>query len=154
MQDHSITDKKAARFRGGNEAVFTRVETRPAKCPPTPDKFPSDENPFENPVAKGTPEREHRAVLELLLETALGLGTIGPVWLGMPTPEMVGPLLALRPVLAARVQVHLETVHAEAAAMIRERVAAVSAVADALVAARSLTGAKITELVARLPPGS
>ena len=92
--------------------------------------------------------------LSVALETALGLGSIGPVWLGLPTSESVGPMLALRPALAARVQAHLEAVHVEAAAMIRERVAAVSAVADALVAARSLTGAEIAELVARHPPGS
>ena len=90
--------------------------------------------------------------LSVALETALGLGSIGPVWLGMPTSDSVGPLLALRPALAARVQAHLEAVHTEAAAMIRERMAAVSAVADALVEARSLTGAEIAELVARHPP--
>ena len=38
--------------------------------------------------------------------------------------------------------------------MIRDHVAAVSAVADALVTARSLTGAEIAELVARHPPGT
>ena len=92
--------------------------------------------------------------LSVALETALGLGIIGPVWLGLPTSESVGPMLALRPALAARVQAHLEEVHAEAAAMIRDRVAAVTAVADALVAARSLTGAEIAELVARHPAGS
>ena len=92
--------------------------------------------------------------LSVAMETALGLGSIGPVWLGMPTPESVGPLLALRPKLAAHVQAHLEAIHAEAATLIRERLAAVSAVADALLVARSLTGAEIAELVARHPPGS
>ena len=90
--------------------------------------------------------------LSVALETALGLGSIGPVWMGLPNAESVGPMLALRPALTARVQAHLEAVHAEAAAMVREHVAAVSAVADALVAARSLTGAEIVELVARHPP--
>ena len=77
--------------------------------------------------------------LSVAMETALGLGSIGPVWLGMPTPESVGPLLALRPKLAAHVQAHLEAIHAEAATLIRERLAAVSAVADALLVARSLS---------------
>ena len=92
--------------------------------------------------------------LSVALETALGLGTIGPVWMGLPTSESVGPMLALRPALAARVQAYLEAVHAEAAAMIRDRVAAVSAVADALVEARSLTGAEVAELVASHPPAT
>ena len=92
--------------------------------------------------------------LSVALETALGLGSIGPLWMGLPNSESVGPMLALRPALAARVQAHLEAVHAEAAGMIRDHVAAVSAVADALVTARSLTGAEIAELVARHPPGT
>ena len=85
--------------------------------------------------------------LAVALETALGLGTFGPMWQGLPTPETVGTLLALRPALAARVQVYLETVHAEAVALVRNHRDAVSAVADALVALRSLTGPEIEALV-------
>ena len=71
-------------------------------------------------------------------------------------PEFWDNLVGDHPdgLLHARVQAHLEAVHAEAAGMIRDHVAAVSAVADALVTARSLTGAEIAELVARHPPGT
>ena len=69
------------------------------------------------------------------------------MWQGLPTPETVGTLLALRPALAARVQAYLETVHAEAVALIRNYCDAVSAVADALVVLRSLTGPEIEALV-------
>ena len=86
------------------------------------------------------------------LETALGLGAYGPMWQGMPTPDTVGALLTIRPALAARVQAHLEEMHAGAVTLVRDHLAAVSAVADALVAARFLTGAEIAELVARHPP--
>ena len=86
--------------------------------------------------------------LAVALETALGLGTFGPMWQGQPTPDTVGTLLALRPALAARVQAYLEAVHGEAVGLVRRHHDAVSAVADALVAMRSLTGSEIEALVA------
>ena len=61
-----MTDKKAARLRVGNDAVFTRVGARSARVTPTPDQFPSDEIPFETPAAKGALERENRTDAELL----------------------------------------------------------------------------------------
>ena len=82
------------------------------------------------------------------LETALGLGTFGPMWQGLPTPDTVGMLLALRPALAARVQAYLELAYAEAVGLARNFRDAISAVADALVEMRSLTGMEIEALVA------
>ena len=61
-----MTDKKAAPLVVGNDGVFTRVGTRAAHSPPTPDQFPSDEIPFESPAAKGAVEREHRSAAALL----------------------------------------------------------------------------------------
>ena len=61
-----MTDKKAARFRVGNDAVFTRVGTRSAWVVPTPDQFPSDEVPYEIPTIKGFLERQYRTDAELL----------------------------------------------------------------------------------------
>ena len=86
------------------------------------------------------------------LETALGLGASGPMWHGLPTPDTLGTLLALRPALAARVQGYLEAVYAEAVDLVRLHRGAVSAVADALVAMRSLTGPEIEALVAAHRP--
>ncbi len=82
------------------------------------------------------------------IETALGLGSFGPLWQGLPTPDTVGTLLAIRPALAKRVQANLEAVYAEAVDLIRSNREAVSAVAEALIAMRSLTGAEIEALVA------
>ena len=90
--------------------------------------------------------------LAVALETALGLGTFGPMWQGMPTPETVGTLLALRPALAARIQAYLESVYAEAIGLVRNSRDAISAVADALVEMRSLTGSEIEALVAAHRP--
>lgn len=86
------------------------------------------------------------------LEVALGLGAFGPMWLGSPTPDTVGTYLTLRPTLAAKVQAYLEAVHVEAVELIRDRRGAVSAVADALVEMRSLTGEEIEALVAAHGP--
>ncbi len=86
------------------------------------------------------------------LETALGLGACGPVWQALPTPDTVGEMLVARPALARRVQAHLEEIHSAAAALVRKHSFAVSAVADALIAARYLTGAEVAALVARHPP--
>jgi cell division protease FtsH len=86
--------------------------------------------------------------LAVALETSLGLGTFGPMWQGQPTPDTVGTLLALRPALAARVQAYLEAVHGEAVELVRRHHKAVSAVADVLVAMRSLTGSEVEALVA------
>lgn len=89
------------------------------------------------------------------IETALGLGVSGPLWQGQPTPDTVGTLLALRPALAARAQAYLEAVYTEAVALVRLHRGAVSAVADALGAMRSLTGPQIEVLVAaHRPDGS
>ena len=82
------------------------------------------------------------------LETALGLGSFGPMWQGLPTPDTVGTLLALRPVLAARVQAYLESAYAEAVGLVQTFRDAICAVADALVEMRSLTGSEIEALVA------
>jgi ATP-dependent Zn protease len=84
-------------------------------------------------------------------ETALGLGSIGPMWLGMPTASSVGLMLAHRPPLAATVQDHLEAVHADAVALVREHLGAVTAVADRLLIDRMLTGDEIASLVAAHP---
>ena len=86
------------------------------------------------------------------LETALGLGTFGPMWQGLPTPDTVGTLLAIRPALAVRIQAYLEAAYSEAVGLVRSYQDAVVAVADTLVEMRSLTGSEIEALVTARRP--
>ena len=85
--------------------------------------------------------------LATAMETALGLGDGGLVWSGVPTPETIGMMLAYRPQLAARVATYLDGVYQGAVALVRGNEGAVLAVMEALIAARSLTGAEVIRLV-------
>ncbi len=81
------------------------------------------------------------------METALGLGNGGLLWTGVPTPETIGMTLVHRPQLAVRVATYLDDVYEKAVALVREHKPAVLAVMEALIAARSLTGAEVAKLV-------
>ena len=89
--------------------------------------------------------------LATAMETALGLGNGGLLWTGVPTPETIGMTLVHRPQLAARVATYLDAVYQEAVALVRGHEGAVLAVVEALIVARSLTGAEVGRLVAAHP---
>jgi ATP-dependent Zn protease len=93
-------------------------------------------------------------VLAVALETALGLGTEGLVFLGLPTPSTVSTMLAHSPSLTAKVKTQLDAVYQEAVILISTHRDAVGAVARALIDMRALTGPEIAQIVADHPaPG-
>ena len=90
--------------------------------------------------------------LATAMETALGLGDGGLVWSGMPTPDTIGMMLAYRPQLAVRVRAYLDAAYQEAVAWVREHRDAVTAIMEAVTAARSLTGEEVAGLIADHTP--
>ncbi len=86
--------------------------------------------------------------------TSLGMDSDdGLLWLGEPEDRMVPAMLAADPELAARIRARLRGAHEQAAELVRHRHAAVTALADALVARRALSGAEARDIV-RLHPVS
>ena len=89
--------------------------------------------------------------LALALEASLGLGSAGPIFLGLSTPENSGPMLAHHPALAAKITADLGAVYVQAVDFVRKYRDATAAVARALEAARSLTGVEIARIVGDHP---
>ena len=85
--------------------------------------------------------------LATALESALGLGGQGPLWLGLPTPDNVAAMLLQRPKMADAVAAHLDDAYAQAIALVRANRSAVVAVAARLRIARSLTGTEVAAIV-------
>ena len=83
---------------------------------------------------------------------AMGLDdTVGLVWSGFPEPSNLRQMLVDDPALTVRVRAILDAAYADALALIRQRQAAVIAVANALVTRRVLDGTETAAIVARHP---
>ena len=90
-----------------------------------------------------------------MARTSFGLDSAtGLVWSGMPTQATLPLLLAADPVLAAAVRAALDDAYQEALNLIRQRRAAVAAVATALMERRALEGREVAVIVSRHPGGA
>lgn len=90
-------------------------------------------------------------VLAVAEESAFGFGGAGLVWSGLPGPDAVAGFLAMRPGMADRVRLRLDSVYDEAVALARAQDAAIRIVAAELMLRGSLTGSEVEELVGRHP---
>jgi ATP-dependent Zn protease len=83
---------------------------------------------------------------------SFGLIDEKPRWLMAPAYSNVSQLLQVRPDIALRVEHLLAEAHAEAVAAIQEGREAVQAIADALLAAETLSGTEVLAIVAKNSP--
>ena len=90
--------------------------------------------------------------LALRASVSLGLDPDdGLLWRGEPDDRTAPAMLECDPRLAARIRVRLAGAHEQASELVRRRLGAVSALADALVERRTLSGEEARDLVRRHP---
>ena len=90
--------------------------------------------------------------LALRASVSLGLDPDdGLLWRGEPDDRTAPAMLECDPRLAARIRLRLSGAHEQASELVRRRLGAVSALADALVERRTLSGEEARDLVRRHP---